>query len=224
MSAFGLARWPYSPPHGGVAQGVILIPVSGVDDAQSRIREQAREEKMERNDLKWHDFEKHANLSHMRSHHMWGANEKNAYACEQWGVLCSDKSKIRVCTVLTCFIATCLVFLIILFSSLPRWLGNKAQPAPIHGLVHALAERLNRAPIQELDAGNLQTWSVQTKTPLSVWGKRMCARWLHRAALLWTSSQGARKGPEHNKQVEKPECRQWRKTRTSRSAKRFCHG
>ena len=32
--------------------GVLLIPVSGVDDAESRIREQAREENMERNDLK----------------------------------------------------------------------------------------------------------------------------------------------------------------------------
>ena len=33
-------------PHGGVAQGFLLIPVSGVDDAEGRVREQVGEEKI----------------------------------------------------------------------------------------------------------------------------------------------------------------------------------
>ena len=43
--------------------------------------------------------------------------------------------------VVTCFIATCLVFLIIL-PSLLRWRRNKAQLAPIHRVVHCLADWL----------------------------------------------------------------------------------
>ena len=47
VSGIGLARWPDIPPHGGVAQGFLLIPVSGADDAEGRVREQVGEEKSE---------------------------------------------------------------------------------------------------------------------------------------------------------------------------------
>ena len=50
--------------------------------------------------------------------------------------------------VVTWFIATCWVFLIILLSFLPRWFRNQAQPTPIHGVVHCLAEWLSRVPLQ----------------------------------------------------------------------------
>ena len=46
VSGIGVARWPDIPPHGGVAQGFLLIPVSGVDDAEGRVREQIGEEKI----------------------------------------------------------------------------------------------------------------------------------------------------------------------------------
>ena len=38
------SRWPDIPSHGGVAHGVFLVPVSGVDDAEGRVREQVGEE------------------------------------------------------------------------------------------------------------------------------------------------------------------------------------
>ena len=44
--------------------------------------------------------------------------------------------------VVTCFIVTCLVSLIILFSSLLHWSRNQVQRAPVHGMVHCLAEWL----------------------------------------------------------------------------------
>ena len=44
MSGIGLARWPDIPPHGGVAQGFLVIPVSAVDDAEGRVREQVGED------------------------------------------------------------------------------------------------------------------------------------------------------------------------------------
>ena len=46
VSGIGLARWPDIPLHGGEAQGGLLIPVSGVDDAEGRDREQVGEEKI----------------------------------------------------------------------------------------------------------------------------------------------------------------------------------
>ena len=46
MSGIGLARWPDIPHHGGVALGFLLIPVSGVDDAEGRVREQVGDEKI----------------------------------------------------------------------------------------------------------------------------------------------------------------------------------
>ena len=49
LSGIGLARWPDIPLHGGVAQGFLLIPVSGVDAAEGRGREQVGEEKFARN-------------------------------------------------------------------------------------------------------------------------------------------------------------------------------
>ena len=65
--------------------------------------------------------------------------------------LAQDELSIRVCifsNVVTCLIAICSVSLILLLSFLPRWLRNQAQPAPIHGAVHGLAEWLNRASSQ----------------------------------------------------------------------------
>ena len=41
-----MARWPDIPPHGGVAQGDFLVPVSGVDEAEGRVREQVGEKKI----------------------------------------------------------------------------------------------------------------------------------------------------------------------------------
>ena len=56
----------------------------------------------------------------------------------------------------TCFIATCLVFLIILLPSLLHWCRNQAQAAPIHGVVQCLAEWLSRVPLQVMSS---KTWS-----------------------------------------------------------------
>ena len=50
VSGVGLARWPGIPPHGGVAQGGLLVPVSGVDDAEGRVREQVGELKIRGNE------------------------------------------------------------------------------------------------------------------------------------------------------------------------------
>ena len=44
MSGVGLARWPDIPAHGAEAQGGHLVPVSGVDEAEGRDREQVGEE------------------------------------------------------------------------------------------------------------------------------------------------------------------------------------
>ena len=75
--------------------------------------------------------------------------------------------------VVTCFIATRLVSLIILLSSLLHWFRNLVEPAPIHGVVHCLAEWLSRVPLQaEEDCESLKSktfliwrwsvwWSVQ---------------------------------------------------------------
>ena len=46
VSGIGLATWPDIPLHGGVAQGFLLIPVSGVDEAEGRDREQIGDEKI----------------------------------------------------------------------------------------------------------------------------------------------------------------------------------
>ena len=46
VSGIGLARWPDIPPHGGLAQGFLLIPVSGVDEAEDRVRAQIGEEEI----------------------------------------------------------------------------------------------------------------------------------------------------------------------------------
>ena len=41
-------RWfcVHIPTHGGEAQGDLLVPVSGVDEAEGRVREQVGEEKI----------------------------------------------------------------------------------------------------------------------------------------------------------------------------------
>ena len=41
-------RWfcVHLPTHGGEAQGDLLVPVSGVDEAEGRVREQVGEEKI----------------------------------------------------------------------------------------------------------------------------------------------------------------------------------
>ena len=40
MSGVGLARWPDIPYDGAEAQGGLLVPVSSVDEAEGRDREQ----------------------------------------------------------------------------------------------------------------------------------------------------------------------------------------
>ena len=89
-------------PHGGVAQRGLLNPVSGVDDAEGRVREQVGEEKiggngrngtskrdMIRYEWFW-DTRNTDNLEpHVQSSRVKCALEKCAYACVRWGVLCT---------------------------------------------------------------------------------------------------------------------------------------
>ena len=46
VSGIGLARCTDIPLHGEVAQGFLLFPVSGVNNAEGRVREQVGEEKI----------------------------------------------------------------------------------------------------------------------------------------------------------------------------------
>ena len=66
--------------HGGVAQWFLLIPVCGVDDAESRVREQVGEEKIGGNgDGMILRHTQHLTvLSHTCKHHVQSAHEKNA--------------------------------------------------------------------------------------------------------------------------------------------------
>ena len=101
------------PHHGGVAQGFLLIPVSGVDDAEGRVREQVGEEKIGGNGQNgthpretWSEMERFwdtrntwQSLSvepHVQSSRVRCAREKCAYACVRWGVLCTPPSHSRL--------------------------------------------------------------------------------------------------------------------------------
>ena len=101
------------PHHGGVAQGFLLIPVSGVDDAEGRVREQVGEEKIGGNGQNgthpretfsemerfWDTRNTWQSLSvepHVQSSRVRCAREKCAYACVRWGVLCTPPSHSRL--------------------------------------------------------------------------------------------------------------------------------
>ena len=70
--------------------------------------------------------------------------------------------------VVTCFVATCLVSLILLLSFLPRWFRNQAQPVPIHGAVHGLAQWLGRGPLTSCDPNSLIEISNGVSAPTFV--------------------------------------------------------
>ena len=48
LAGIGLARWPDIPLHGESAQGFLLVPVSGVDEAEWCVREQVGEHQIAR--------------------------------------------------------------------------------------------------------------------------------------------------------------------------------
>ena len=93
-----MARQPDSPPHGGKAQEGSLVPVSGVDEAEGRVREQVGEEKIARNGRNGtsHRYETEMKLfcanTLGRPALEPNIREKCAHACVQAGVLSTRSS------------------------------------------------------------------------------------------------------------------------------------
>ena len=95
--------------HSGEAQGGLLFPVSDVDDAECRAREQADEERIggtgrdgttKRHDQRWSDFETRATLDNLeprvQSSRVRCAREKCAYAwCSE--VFCVHSRRVHAC-------------------------------------------------------------------------------------------------------------------------------